>query len=40
MKTLKFKFDLDCKIAVYVPSTINVNKPVDNNFQVETALIY
>lgn len=34
MKTLKFKFDLDCKVAVYVPSTIKVNEPVDNAQQV------
>ena len=31
MKNLKFKFDLNCKFAVYVPSTINVNESVDNS---------
>lgn len=30
MKTLKFKFDLDCKVSVYVPSTTDVNKECDN----------
>jgi hypothetical protein len=30
MKQLKFKFDLDCKVSIYVPSTINVNEAVDN----------
>lgn len=30
MKELKFKFDLDCKVAVYVPSTVNVNEQTDN----------
>lgn len=34
MKQLKFKFDLDSKIAIYVPSTNNVNKSVDNSAQV------
>ena len=30
MKELKFKFDLDCKFAVYVPSTTDVNNSCDN----------
>lgn len=34
MKTLKFKFDLDSKVAIYVPSTINVNEETDNRKQV------
>lgn len=34
MKHLKFKFDLDCKVAIYVPSTTNVNEPADNRLQV------
>lgn len=34
MKTLKFKFDLDSKVAIYVPSTTDVNVPVDNKAQV------
>lgn len=31
MKHLKFKYDLDCKVAIYVPSTINVNEKIDNS---------
>ena len=34
MKSLKFKFDLDSKVAIYVPSTINVNEQTDNTAQV------
>lgn len=34
MKTLKFKFDLDSKVAIYVPSTINVTEETDNRKQV------
>lgn len=34
MKQLKYKFDLDCKVSVYVPSTVNVNESVDNSAQV------
>lgn len=34
MKSLKFKFDLDSRVAVYVPSTNNVNEQVDNSLQV------
>lgn len=34
MKTLKFKFDLDSKVAIYVPSTINVSEEIDNTKQV------
>ena len=34
MKTLKYKFDLDCKVSVYVPSTVNVNESIDNSAQV------
>lgn len=34
MKSLKFKFDLDSKVAIYVPSTINVNEETDNTAQV------
>lgn len=33
-KELKFKFDLDCKVAIYVPSTIDVDKEVNNEQQV------
>lgn len=31
MKHLKFKYDLDCKVAICVPSTINVNEKIDNS---------
>lgn len=34
MKNLKFKFDLDSKVAIYIPSTSGVNKPADNKQQV------
>lgn len=34
MKHLKFKYDLDCKVAIYVPSTTNVNESCDNSKQV------
>lgn len=34
MKSLKFKFDLNSKVAIYVPSTINVNETTDNTAQV------
>lgn len=30
-KKLKFKFDLNCKFAVYVPSTMDINKKVNND---------
>lgn len=33
-KQLLFKYDLDCKVSIYVPSTIEVNKPVDNTEKV------
>ena len=38
MKTLKFKFDLDSKVSVYVPSTINVSEQVDNSEQVRRVI--
>lgn len=34
MKNLKFKFDLDSKVAIYVPSTINVDEVTNNEKQV------
>ena len=34
MKSLKFKFYLDSKVAIYVPSTINVDEQTDNTTQV------
>jgi len=38
MKNLKFKFDLDCKVSIYVPSTVNVNEKVDNSEQVKRTI--
>lgn len=38
MKTLKFKFDLDCKVSVYVPSTTEVNKACDNSEHVKRVI--
>lgn len=38
MKTLKFKFDLDCKVSIYVPSTNNVNEQTDNTEQVKQVI--
>jgi hypothetical protein len=34
MKQLKYKFDLDCKVAIYVPSTKNVVEQTSNEQQV------
>jgi hypothetical protein len=31
MKTLKFKFDLDSKVSIYVPSTKNVDEAFDSS---------
>lgn len=33
-KQLIFKYDLDCKVSVYVPSTTNVNQPIDSTEKV------
>lgn len=38
-KIQKFKFDLDCKVAIYVPSTINVNETTNNERQVNDVLV-
>lgn len=38
MKTLKFKFDLNCKVAIYVPSTVDVNKEIDNAEYVKSVI--
>lgn len=38
MKELKFKFDLNCKFAVYVPSTNDVNNSCDNTEMVKYVL--
>lgn len=38
MKNLKFKFDLDSKVSIYVPSTVNVSEAVDNSEQVKRVI--
>lgn len=38
MKSLKFKFDLDSKYAIYVPSTTDVNHSCDNTEMVKYVL--
>lgn len=38
MKELKFKFDLDCKFAVYVPSTADAVNSCDNTEMVRYVL--
>lgn len=38
MKTLKFKFDLDSKVSIYVPSTNNVSVEVDNSEAVRSVI--
>lgn len=38
MKKLAFKFDLNCKIAVYVPATVNVNEQIDNTEYVKQTI--
>lgn len=38
MKLQTFKFDLDCRVAIYVPSTINVNEATDNSEQVKQTI--
>ena len=38
MKTKKFLFDLDSKVAIYVPSTNNATEVTDNSAMVSRAL--
>lgn len=38
MKTQKFLFDLNCKFAIYVPTTDNISDAVDNSAQVDKVL--
>ena len=38
MKHLKFKFDIDCKVSVYVPSTTDVYVSCDNTEQVKRVI--
>lgn len=33
-KKLLFSYDLDCKVSIYVPSTTDVNRPIDNTEKV------
>lgn len=33
-----FKFDLNAKVAIYVPSTTNVNEPCDNGAMVNNVM--
>lgn len=35
MKTLTALFEMDCKIAIYVPSTVNVDCPCDSRDMVK-----
>lgn len=37
-KTLKHLFPLDHSIKLYIPSTVETNKPADNSKQVEEAM--
>lgn len=37
-KKLKFKFDLDSKFSIYVPSTTDVNKKIENSEYVKKVL--
>ena len=39
MKQLKFKFDLNSKVAIYVPSTKNVNEKIDNSIYEKRVLV-
>lgn len=38
MKNLDFLFPLNCEVAIFVPSTINVNEAIDNTQFVKTTL--
>ena len=38
MKTLEFKFDLNCRWAIYVPSTKNVTERIDNTEEVRRVI--
>ena len=37
-QALKFKFNLNSKVSVYVPSTVNVNEQTDNTQQVKRVI--
>ena len=37
-KQLKFKFNLNCRWAIYVPSTKNVNEKIDNTDEVKRVI--
>ena len=38
MDNIKFLFPLNCEIAIFVPSTVNVDEPVDNSQYVKATL--
>ena len=38
MDNIKFLFPLNCEIAIFVPSTINVDNPIDNSQYVKATL--
>lgn len=38
MDNIKFLFPLNCEIAIFVPSTINVDEAIDNSQYVKTTL--
>ena len=38
MDNIKFLFPLNCEIAIFVPSTMNVDEPVDNSQFVKATL--
>lgn len=39
MKQLAFKFNLNCKLAIYVPSTVDVSKATDNSNMVKHVML-
>lgn len=38
MDNIKFLFPLNCEIAIFVPSTVDVDKEIDNSQYVKTTL--
>ena len=38
MDNIKFLFPLNCEIAIFVPSTVNVDEPIDNAKYVKATL--
>lgn len=39
MKELAFKFNLNCKLAIYVPSTVQVSQACDNSDMVNQVML-